>query len=466
LEEITLEQLLKAREDRALKQKILIQKYGLPLVSFTVNMPGNIKNTPLVRKIFKEGCDELEISLAEAGRAPVFFEACDLATGPEAYLVVDMEESRLKELTVKIEDGHPIGRLWDMDVIGRDGRAFSRKDLGCPERKCLICEKDAHACARSSVHSFEELSGRIQFIAGGYFEKKYVDGLCQTISQYAATSLLYEVSSAPKPGLVDCLNQGAHRDMDFFSFMRSSAALFPYFYKCASMGVKFYQDSPQNLFKKLRRVGLEAEKAMYAATGGANTHKGLIFSMGLLCAASALCYMRDRPNIPNVEAICRTVSDMTQGLCHKELYSVKEKRNLTHGEKMFLKYGAKGIRGEAESGFATVRACSLPVFKKLKAMKEYSLNDILIQTLLNLMAVNEDTNILARHGMDTLKYVRDYAARALDAGGMLSTEGRQMVFEMDREFIEINISPGGSADLLAVTIMLDFLSSEMPHIVL
>lgn len=294
----------------------------------------------------------------------------------------------------------------------------------------------------------------------------YGNELCETIRRYAVTSLLYEVSSAPKPGLVDRLNNGAHRDMDFFSFMASSAALSPYFYKCASMGVQSHLEPPEILFENLRGVGLDAEKAMYSATGGANTHKGMIFSMGILCAAAALCYMRDRPKKPSIERLCETVSDMTQGLCSRELCSIKEKRDLTHGERIFLKYEIKGIRGEVEAGFPTVRSCSLPVYTHLKSMNRYPLNDILVQTLLNLMTTNEDTNILARHDMDTLKYVMDYAAKALDAGGMLTPRGKEMVEEMDREFIARNISPGGSADLLAVTVMLDFLSSEIHHIVL
>lgn len=283
--------------------------------------------------------------------------------------------------------------------------------------------------------------------------------LCETIGQYAVMSLLYEVSATPKPGLVDRFNQGAHKDMDFFSFVASSAALSSYFIKCALQGADFQGDNPRHLFNSLRPLGLKAEKAMFKATGGVNTHKGLIFSLGIICAASAYCLMERDGQSTDVEEICAMVSRMTQGLCSQELAAMEKTDLLTHGEMLYKKYGFKGIRGEVESGFSTVRKYSLPVLRKLKSMKTYSLNDILVQTLLHLMAVNEDTNIAARKDKETLDYVRRYATEVLDAGGMFTLAGMNMVEEMDREFIKENISPGGSADLLAVTIMFDLLAS-------
>lgn len=283
--------------------------------------------------------------------------------------------------------------------------------------------------------------------------------LCEMIGRYAVMSLLYEVSATPKPGLVDRFNQGAHKDMDFFSFMASSAALSSYFSKCALQGAEFQGNNHRELFESLRPVGLEAEKAMFRATGGVNTHKGLIFSLGIIGAAAACCQKEKEGQSPDVEDICAKVSQMTQGLCSRELASMDKTDGLTHGEMLYKRYGFRGIRGEVESGFPTVRNFSLPVLVKLKSMKTYPLNDILVQTLLHLMAVNEDTNIAARHDKETLAYVRKYASEVLDIGGMFTPTGMKMVEEMDKEFIKRNISPGGSADLLAVTIMFDLLST-------
>jgi triphosphoribosyl-dephospho-CoA synthase len=91
-------------------------------------------------------------------------------------------------------------------------------------------------------------------------------------------------------------------------------------------------------------------------------------------------------------------------------------------------------------------------------MKTFHINDILVQTLLHLMSVNEDSNIVARHDLEMLEWVRQYAEQVINYGGMLTPKGIEMVKEMDSEFIRKNISPGGSADLLAVTVMFDFLS--------
>lgn len=280
----------------------------------------------------------------------------------------------------------------------------------------------------------------------------------QTISQKALLALLYEVSASPKPGLVDRFNQGAHKDMDFFTFIASSAALSNYFNDCVTEGVKYLGQEPKELFQALRSIGIEAEKAMFDATNNVNTHKGLIFSLGIICSAAACCMMESKRKNVDTEIICTKVSLMTQGLCLRELTHLKKTDSLTYGEKLYQRYGIKGIRGEVENGFPTVQNHSLPVLKKLKSLNNISMNDMYVQTLLHLMAVNEDTNIVARHDLETLEFVRSYAAQILDAGGMLAQEGVKMVNEMDREFIRRNISPGGSADLLAVTIMFDLLS--------
>jgi triphosphoribosyl-dephospho-CoA synthase len=283
--------------------------------------------------------------------------------------------------------------------------------------------------------------------------------ICENIARYALQSLLYEVSVTPKPGLVDRYNSGAHRDMDFFTFMASGASLALYFYRCAVRGREYAGRDGCELFQALRGIGLDAEKAMFEATGGVNTHKGLIFSLGIICAAAACAMIEIKSGKPGVDSICRKTATMTEGLCQRELATNDKQSGLTHGEQLYRKYGLKGIRGEVESGFATVRAGSLPLLRKLKSENRYHLNDILVQVLLYLMTVNEDTNIAARHDQNTLDYVKEYAAKVLDNGGMLSHHGKRMVYEMDEEFIRSNISPGGSADLLAVTIMLDLLGN-------
>lgn len=168
--EITLEQLLEAREQRAGKQKKLIEKYGLPLVSFTINIPGASKKTLVSDKIFHEGCKVLVKKLEENGCTSAYSESNEPETGYEAYFVVNTDKRTLKALMLQIENQHPLGRLFDLDVIGLDGYAISREDLGYSKRKCLLCEQDAHICVRSRKHSTEELVQKIQSIVDSYFQ--------------------------------------------------------------------------------------------------------------------------------------------------------------------------------------------------------------------------------------------------------------------------------------------------------
>ncbi len=280
---------------------------------------------------------------------------------------------------------------------------------------------------------------------------------CEFLSQNAVKSLLYEVSATPKPGLVDRYNNGAHKDMDFFSFMSSTAALGYFFYECALIGIGFRGYNYNELLSKIRIIGIKAENKMYKATGGANTQKGLIFSLGIICTAAANCYQEKKNTKITTEEICKKVSLMTEGITKRELGKAFKKEKMTYGEKLFVKYGIKGIRGEVESGFMTVREVSLPVLHRLLVLEKKSINDSLVQVLIHLIAKTEDTNILGRHDIKTVDYAKCMANKALLLGGIFTEEGKSFVEKMDVDFIEKNISPGGAADLLAVTVMFYFL---------
>ncbi|MDQ0199278.1 citrate lyase holo-[acyl-carrier protein] synthase [Neobacillus ginsengisoli] len=166
--EVTLEQLLQACEHRAARQKELLEKYRLPLVSFTVNMPGACKKTSDSCIIFREGCNALEKKLKETGCSPEYYEANNPDTGYEAYFVVKTAERTLKAHMLQIENEHPLGRLFDLDVIGADGNPISREDFGNSKRKCLLCDEEAHSCGRSSRHSTEALMQKIHIMVDSY----------------------------------------------------------------------------------------------------------------------------------------------------------------------------------------------------------------------------------------------------------------------------------------------------------
>jgi len=275
------------------------------------------------------------------------------------------------------------------------------------------------------------------------------------ISHCAAESMLQEVLAAPKPGLVDRNNCGAHHDMDLGTFKCSIAALAPYLRQFAEAGQSSVGSDIALLFAELRSTGIKAEKEMFRATGGVNTHKGMLFSMGLLCGAAGRAVAGSGSSL-TPETLCGMVAAMTKGLCDKEFKALDRNEFLSQGEQIYLQYGEKGARGEAESGFVNVRLFAYPIMKSL-FQKNIPVNDVLVHTLIRLMSKVNDTNVMARHDLATSRYVKEEAARIWEEGGMLSPQGRKSIELLDQEFIQRNISPGGCADLLAITLFIWFL---------
>ncbi|NBK21028.1 MAG: triphosphoribosyl-dephospho-CoA synthase CitG [Spirochaetia bacterium] len=276
----------------------------------------------------------------------------------------------------------------------------------------------------------------------------------KNIGHLATKALLEEVFTTPKPGLVDLLGSGGHTDMDCHTFEKSAYALEPYFGKMAELGSK-WQGSLPELFAEVRKIGLDAEKAMFAATKGVNTHKGMLFSVGILSAASA--FARAQYNCTDPEMICSLAIAMTEKTLEDEFSQILKKSKKTHGEELFATQGIRGIRGEVMDGFVSVRTLSLPWYKEyLRQGRDPNLARL--QVLLALMANVTDTNVLYRHDARTLEYVQMSAHHILQKGGAFTEEGMLLIEKLDRDFTERRISCGGCADLLGVTIFLYDLS--------
>lgn len=160
--EVTLKELLDSRENRVWHQQELSDKYGGVLVSVTLNIPGPIKDRPEYRKVMEWGMEAL---LAAFGANVVYSETRFLKTGAEGYVCLEgLEKTEAKYLAVIIESMSPKARLLDIDIMDKDG-AVSRSELGLDARKCLICDEDAKACARSQKHSMEELLAKVLELA-------------------------------------------------------------------------------------------------------------------------------------------------------------------------------------------------------------------------------------------------------------------------------------------------------------
>lgn len=293
----------------------------------------------------------------------------------------------------------------------------------------------------------------------------------------AAEALRMEAAATPKPGLVDRENSGAHRDMDYPLFLASAAALKPYFVKCAALGMEYTMersagreaegsqtadgngadaDANANLLKALREAGLAGEATMFSATGGVNTHKGMVFSMGILCAALGQLIAEKKQAAVLASCSFRCMPAARQELqsrCAELAAALLAENNPrdTHGAQVLRNTGSGGIREEALSGFDSAFSLGYPAFKEARAggLDE---NSALVKTLLILMTKTADSNAVYRGGTEGLAYLQQQAAVVLREGG--SQRFFEAVRDFDRQCILRSLSPGGSADLLALSIMI------------
>jgi len=447
---ITLEAMLEAREQRAGRQRGMREAYRCAIVSFTLNIAGPIKRFALADRAFEAGRAEIARQLERYGWAPVAESGIDRPTGLEALWAVEAAPLPLKRSMAAIEAGHPLGRLFDIDVIEPGGDQLSRRQAGLPERGCLVCGKPGAGCARSRAHPAEEVIKHSLAIMRGYFG----DRLAGRAANCAVRALLHEACISPKPGLVDRFNSGAHRDMDIFTFMDSASALSGYFRDITLAGLISAQTPAEALLPQLRYPGMLAEDAMLAATGGVNTHKGLIFSLGIVCAALGQAHALGGP--PDIDALlehCARIAAPALDDLNRPGSAA------TRGEALNMKYGVTGVRGEAAAGFPAARRWGLPVLKRRLAQGA-SLNDAGVAALLNLMARVNDTNIIGRSDMNTLQYLQaELKERLKDdtqaSGGLIA-----LASELDERLTAANISPGGCADLLSITLALHFMELE------
>ncbi|HKK65129.1 MAG TPA: triphosphoribosyl-dephospho-CoA synthase, partial [Clostridia bacterium] len=231
-------------------------------------------------------------------------------------------------------------------------------------------------------------------------------------------------------------------------------------------------------FEQARLIGVQAEAAMYAATDGVNTHKGAIFTFGLLSTALGYLCGKGSGSTFYPYQLLQCAAEMVQGIVERELSAgswppgagaakpasadeiagIKEPAVVkeTSGERLYKSCGMTGIRGEAEGAYPSLLLYGLPVLESARR-GTVSLDQAGVQALLYLMTVVEDTNLAARGGMPGLLYVQESARRALSLGGAYSSAGRTFIQQMNSDFVSCNLSPGGSADLLSATLFMDSL---------
>ena len=453
---VTSGELRAARDRRVLKKWELLTPGGeICLVEFSLNIAGAVKSFPFARAAFQEEVRELSDRLSRFSVLKT--EVYEKDTGDCAFFLLKSQTIQVKKFLVSIEESHPLGRLFNLDVCGPDGISVKRHDLGLLPRTCLVCGEDAHVCAEKKSHSME----LIQWQTAKLFHEFFRDRAADQAASAAVRGLLYEVSTTPKPGLVDRNNSGSHKDMDFFTFLDSSASLIPWFREFFCLGWDHSSEPDGQLFERLRYAGQRAETAMFSATGGINTHKGLVFASAILCGALGKVHAGRELPLPFTDVLqeCRKLGECSLA----DLQSASAPGIRTHsvspatnGERIFTAYGIQGARGEAAAGFPSAVQIGLPALKKWLSAG-FSLNDAAAITLLTLISEVDDTNMVHRGGPALAKKNKEQANRLLST--VTKENFKAILNSLDHQYITDNLSPGGCADLLAVSLMFYFLES-------
>jgi triphosphoribosyl-dephospho-CoA synthase len=268
------------------------------------------------------------------------------------------------------------------------------------------------------------------------------------LADVAVQMLVEEADLTPKPGLVDARGSGSHPDMSVELLHRSAYSLHATFAAIASRA--FEAEESISLRESLSEIGRQGERTMLQATGGVNTHRGAIWTLGLLCAGAAMLSGKEQ----SVEKITSQAARIAR-LADSYTSNIQ-----THGQRAHCQYGVRGARGEAEGGFRHVVEIGLPMLKKSR-LQGLAEEHTRLNALIAIIAELDDTCLLHRGGLIALKLAKRDARKILDLGGVGTAEGLWAVEELDRQLVQLQASPGGSADLLAGVLFLDHIESNL-----
>lgn len=435
-----------AREKRA-EQKANLANQGLACLSVTLNIPGYPKVSKLNNRFLKVMIREVKNYLL--AHRILINEEQEQVIEDEAgkYYLVPFKEKQIdlfwaKELCEQFEQKHQVGRIVDIDITDKLNQPISSGKA----KPCMLCKKkSAIVCMREQNHTIDELREYIHSETSMYLLKIEKEEICRRLASNALKSILYEVSLTPKPGLVNKLDSGIHKDMDYYTFLDSSSVISTFFYEIAAKGWE-YTGNLSEALPQIRELGLEMEHEMFKATASVNTQKGIVFLLGLSLFSTAYAFA-NKKKFAEIQSVIQKVSEpLTQ-----ELNSNIE-GSKTHGEICREKYGAEnggGVRQEAILGLPVVFECGLPQLDKLDNNKRLK-DKKLTAALLAIMSENKDTNVLFRSNLETLQKLQEQSAAALE--DILMNNNFTKYFDLIEYCKWKKISPGGSADLLAVSI--------------
>jgi triphosphoribosyl-dephospho-CoA synthase len=284
----------------------------------------------------------------------------------------------------------------------------------------------------------------------------------QSASSYASTrparmarlarqALIAEAELTPKPGLVDRRGGGCHSDLSLAIMRRSSFAIEPYF--CDMALVSMHACPSQQVRERLAAIGREAESDMLKATGRSNSHRGSIWTLGLLVSAAVMH--------TGQIALASEIASTAMNIAHFQDRAAP--RVISHGHLVAKRCGVAGARGEARRGFPHVVDTGLPTLRARRAAGAIE-QVARMDALLSIMSTLDDTCVLYRGGDTALRAAQEGAAAVGRAGGSGTATGRQGLECLECRLLELGVSPGGSADLFAATLLLDALERKQEEI--
>jgi len=426
------------------QEKLLKENNNKTLVTIRINYPGIEKSNYITDDIINTIYNDI---LTYYNKYIVFKHKYKNKEGIIGHFLFELDFVNVKKEMINIEEEHILGRCLDIDVYTMKNEeviGISRKDLYKKPRKCFICDMDAKICSRSQSHSIEDIKAYFEDIYKKYkwLEKK-TEKLAYEASQLCLKAMISEVSTFPSFGLVSPISSGAHKDMDYYTFLNSALAITPYLKEMFKIGYSYHH--PKYIFEAVRNIGKTCEEKMFEATNNINTHKGMIFLMGISISAIGKALYDDKEFSEIKDIIKLMVKDILD-----DFKGLDKKKNLTHGEKLYLEYGFTGIRGQVQDGLSVLFDNIIAKYENSN-LKE---NDLYTQILIDLMSKVEDSTIVYRHNINTLRKVQEDAKALLKIGGIYTKEGNERAKDLEEIYIKENISPGGCADLLAISILL------------
>ncbi len=324
---------------------------------------------------------------------------------------LNQEAIAVKKTCIFLEENHPLGRFIDLDVHQKNAR-FTRKDMNKPERTCFLCEQPASVCRREQTHDPKTLYA--------YIKEKTQAFLIESLAQESMLALRKELFTYPCFGLVSHRSSGMHKDMNISHFLSAFPVLKEAFKQYLTMALE-----PDFNLRDLRKAGKTNEQALLKATDGINTHKGAHFIFGL-------CLPYYLQNIWANKSLHHFLIDIKTAAAKiaRDDFSKKIKAT-TDGLIAYHKYQIKGVRGELESGLNSI--FDWYPHKTLSAS----------QKLCKILARSEDTTLIKAYHPTTLRAIQDC---------MKALEASEFKYEKKvQRCLKTMISPGGAADLLALT---------------